>query len=44
MVIIKDFENRLAPIFPLKNILINEDLKKHLYIMSQLGGFPMGTL
>jgi len=36
MVIIKDFENRLAPIFPLKNILINEELKKHLYI--KIGG------
>jgi UDP-N-acetylmuramate dehydrogenase len=36
MVIIKDFENRLAPIFPLKNILVGEELKKHLYI--KIGG------
>lgn len=36
MVISKDFENRLAPIFPLKNILIDEELKRHLYI--KIGG------
>ncbi|MCK9470834.1 MAG: UDP-N-acetylmuramate dehydrogenase [Bacilli bacterium] len=36
MVISKDLENRLAPILPLKNILIDEELNKHLY--TKIGG------
>src|SRR5690554_2808575 len=36
MVLIKELENNLVPNLPLKNILIDEDLKKHLYI--KIGG------
>lgn len=36
MVISKDFINRLEPIFSHKNILIDEELKNHLYL--RLGG------
>lgn len=36
MVISKDLKRSLAPIFPLNNILVNEDLKKHLHI--KIGG------
>ena len=36
--------SQLAPTKMINQQADKEGIKKHLYIMSQLGGFPMGTL